>query len=268
MIIVIPGWSFLSTNVKTLKTRRYPFILGCLSFHLVATTPIRTSESDFARTNTAVYKTVAEDKVQGAVGTAVAHVVVALEKHVIHMNHGSENVGLLLRGYILVVKVHFVNVRIRKQLASRRTQTLGLDFFDRGKVTKGELMNRLEVGIGSHDGNAKIRAATQLGATAKKARTPRRGKHAGGGTRRAVTVHDLQHGLESTTGNGLHRFANQKCRFARASRLAGSGAGNISRIKRSLVGTAGGAGKAAQERFGTGAGEAAVAAFALECHDR
>lgn len=183
------------------------------------------------------------------------------------MNHGSENVGLLLRRYIFVVEVHFVNVRIRKQLASRRTQTFGLDFFDRSKVTKRELMNRLEVGTGRHDRNAKVRAATQFGATAKKARTPRCGKHAGGGTRRTVAVHDLQHGLESTTGNGLHRFANQKRRFARAGRLTGSEAGNISRIKGSLVGTAGCAGKAAQERFGTGTGEAAVAAFALQCHD-
>ena len=231
---------------------------------LTATTTARL-EGKFARTHTAVNETVADDEVKSSVTSTVAHVVVALKKHVIHMNHGSENVGLLLRRNVLVVKVHFVNVRIGEQLARSSPQTLGLDLFDRGKVTKRELVNRLEVRTGRRHRNTEARIAAQLGATAKKAGTPRRSKHAG--LAGALAVHDLQHRFEATASSGLHRGTNQKSRFALVKRLSRFGARNVARIEGCFVGTAGCAGEAGQKGFGTRTGEAAVTTFALQSHD-
>ena len=233
---------------------------------LISTTTARLLlESALTGANAAIAKTI-EKRNHQSIAFACAHVIVSFKKHVIQVNHGSQNVGLLLRGYGCRVERHFVNVGIGKGFTKRSPKAVGLDFSDTGKVAERQCVNLRHCHSSPRNRNSEPRIDAKFGTASKETRTTCCGKHFR--FSRITTIHNLHDRLEVASTDGLDGLTNHVGHVPAGSLGFSGHSSNITGMECGTISTSWLAGEATKTGLGTRTGKATITSFSFHCHDR
>jgi len=230
---------------------------------------ISSADSDSAWADTSVDKAVGEIKSGATIIVALANVIVALEEHVVKVDHLCQDIGLLLRADFLRDELDIEQVTVSESFSESLLHLLGLEFGNGGKVSeRGRVkLRRVVCHVRADTCVAKDGFKAELAATSSAAWSSGSREDLGFalGIFRVGTVHHLHDGLETTSAGRLNTFAEKLGALALSLRLSGLSA-KISGMDSSVFLASVTAGKAANAWLGARSGEATIATLTLEGH--
>ena len=226
-------------------------------------------ELDSAWADATVHEAVAKGNEDASVVGSVANVVVALEEHVVEVDHLRQHVRLLLRAHVLGGEPDIEQIAVREKLSDALSHLLGLELGDGRKVSE---IGRVELGrvvfhFGADRADAKDGIKTELAASSGAAGTPRRCKEFRGPLWivGVGTVHQLHDGLEAATAGRLDGFS-QKVLALPLSFLVSGLAAEISGVEGSGLTASFAHGKASDAGLGAASRETAIASLPFKGH--